>query len=94
MILHFLPTLVGFLYDSQLGVGIADWEVGVGGVLGAVKEQSPLADVSRLHGSVDEGDLQRPLAPRVLGPGVGGHEGPLGEPVRGIVVIGSLRQNH
>ena len=88
--LHFLPTLVSLLDDRQLGVGVADGEVGVGSVLGAVEEESPLADVSRLGRSINKGNLQGPLAPWILGPGVGGHEGPFGEAILTVVVIGSL----
>ena len=32
--------------------------------------------------------------PGVLGPGVGGHEGPLGESVLAVVIVDPLRQDH
>ena len=82
---------MGFLDDRQLGVGVADGKVGVRSILGAVKEESPLADVTRLGRSINEGNLQRPLSSWILGPGVGCHEGPFGEAVLAVVVIGSLR---
>ena len=81
---------MGLLDDRELGVRVADGEVGVGSVLGAVEEQRPLADVARLGGSVNKGNLQGPLASGILGPGVGCHKGPFGEAILTVVVIGSL----
>ena len=92
--LHFLSTLVSLLHHRQLAVGIRDWKVGVGRVLGAVQEQRPVHDVTWLSWTMNESNLQRPLASRVLSPGVGGHEGPLGESILTIIIIWSLRQNH
>merc|ERR1719357_1580670 len=39
--------------------------------------------------AIDKLHLKTPFAPRVLGPGVGGHEGPLGEPILGVSIIGA-----
>ncbi len=38
--------------------------------------------------------FQRPLSPRVLCPRVRCHEGPLGEPVVGVVVVRPRREDH
>ena len=38
--------------------------------------------------------LKGPFSSWIFCPGVRGHEGPLGEPVSGVVVVGSRRQDH
>jgi hypothetical protein len=38
--------------------------------------------------------LKGPFSSRVLGPGVRGHEGPLGEAVPRVLVVGPRRQDH
>ena len=85
---------MSFLDDRQFGVRVGHREAGVGSLLGPVKQQSPVHDVSGLRGAVNEDDLQGPLAPRILGPGVGGHKWPFGESIRAVIIIRALRQDH
>ena len=41
-----------------------------------------------------ETDLESPTSARIFAPGVGGHEGPLGESVAAVVVVGSAAEDH
>lgn len=66
-------------------------------VLCSVQNQGPLEKRPGIHGIVlarGHRYLQLPQTTWVLRPGVGGHEGPAGEAVLVIVVIGSLTQDH
>ena len=94
LILHFLSILVSFLDNRQFGMRIRYREAGVGRLLGAMEKQGPVHDVPGLRRTVNEDDLQCPLASGVLGPGVGSHEGPLSEPIRAVIIIWPLRQDH
>ena len=85
---------MSFLDDRQFGVRVGHGEAGVGRLLGPVKQQGPVHDMPGLRGAVNEDDLQGPLAPRILGPCVGGHEGPFGEPILAVIIIWALRQDH
>lgn len=98
--LHLLLVLVRLLDDGQLGVGIRHGQVGVRGVAGAVEHQRPLLKEALVGGGVllvlrrVEPHLERPLSPGVFGPRVGGHEGPLGETVVAVFVVGPGREDH
>ena len=81
---------MSFLDHRQFRVRVGHGEAGVGRLLGAVEQQGPVHDVSGLWGTVNKDDLQGPLASRILGPGVGGHEGPFCEPILAIIIIWPL----
>ena len=89
-----LLLVVGLLDDGQLGVRVGDGEVGVGRVPGAVEHERPLLEEALVDALAVEADLEGPLAPGVLCPGVRGHEGPLGEAVVRVVVVGARREDH
>lgn len=98
--LHLLLVLVRLLDDGQLGVGVRHGQVGVRRVAGAVEHQRPLLEEALVGGGIllvlrrGEPHLERPLASGVLCPRVGGHEGPLGESVVAVVVVGPRREDH
>jgi len=84
---------VRFLDDGQLGVGVRHGQVGVGRIAGTVEHQRPLLEEAFVGSGVllvlrrVEPHFERPFTPGVLGPCVGGHEGPLGETVVAIFVV-------
>lgn len=73
--------------------------VGVRCCFGPVQHQRPLLEQPCLDVGPDahdglHDDVQGPRPAGQLGPGVGRHEGPAGEAVLVVVVVGTLAQDH
>lgn len=80
--------------NSQFGVLVSDFLVDVGGVAGSMKHQGPLQQNSFLGLFRVEDHKELPSSTGILSPDVGGHEGPFGESIGLVIILGTFAQDH
>ena len=89
-------SFVGCLNDIELAVGMTleGFDPVVWGFLGAVKHEGETLEGSTMFAFTLEADEETPLSAWILAPGVGGHEGPVGESILAVIIFGTAGQNH
>ena len=80
----------------QFGVDVSHkgLNAGIRWLLGSVEVQGELLQGTGMGSWSLESSNQTPLSARILSPGVGGHEGPVGESVLAIVILGAAGKDH